>query len=144
MLKGNEVLEVDDVLYVEADEESLAAAWDEHADMMAEDGELEGVRLLAVTDEEADGLYERRMGDDEDEGEEIDEQETATGWRLTREKDGSTVDIVGNWTAGTWSSARGTGTYERHGDDMVFKEADGTVLDVVNADEECWAKAWLF
>jgi hypothetical protein len=65
LLKGNEVLEVDDVLYVEADEDSLASAWDEHMDMLAEDDELEGVSLLEVSDEEADRLYALRMGEEE-------------------------------------------------------------------------------
>lgn len=66
LLKGNEVLEVDDVLIAETDEESLASMWNEHMDMLDEDGELEGVCLYAVTDAEADALYARRMGEEEE------------------------------------------------------------------------------
>jgi hypothetical protein len=62
LLKGNEVLEVDDVLYVETDADSLAGAWEENVDMMDEVGD--GVRLETVTDEEADRLYALRMGED--------------------------------------------------------------------------------
>ena len=62
LLKGNEVLEVDDVLYVETDADSLAGAWEENVDMMDEVGD--GVRLETVSDEEADRLCALRMGED--------------------------------------------------------------------------------
>lgn len=149
LLRGNEVLEVDDVLYVEADAESLAAAWDEHMDMMEEDGELEGVRLHEVSDEEAEELYALRMGDDEDEdGVEIVQEATATGWRLAVEGEG-VAEVVGNADAGTWSTEHASGTYEAFDDCdgkrmMRFKMADGTVADVVRADEDCFKTAWLW
>lgn len=148
LLRGNEVLEVDDVLYVEADEAALAAAWEEHTDMLALDA-IDGVRLLAVTDKEAEELYGRRMGDDEDEDElEIVQVATATGWRLTVEGEG-TVEIVGDMRTGTWRTEHASGTYEAFVDwddrrMMRFVMADGTVADVVRADEDCFMNAWLW
>jgi hypothetical protein len=87
--------------------------------------------------------------DDEDASQEfVDEQETETGWVLTR-KDGSRVEIHGDWTSGTWIGPRSKGTYEAFTDYkdramMRFREEDGSVLDIVEADEECWAQASLF
>lgn len=147
LLRGNEVLEVDDVLYLEADEESLAEAWEENVDMMEEVGE--GVRLYAVTDAEADALYERRMGDDEDEdGAEVVQEETATGWRLTTEGEDA-AEVTGDWQAGTWRTAHASGTYEAFVDWedrrwMRFRMANGTVADVLPADEDCFKAAWLW
>lgn len=61
LLRGNQLLEVDDVLYVETDQESLESAWGEHMDMLDEDDELDGVIVYDITDEEADSLYDSRV-----------------------------------------------------------------------------------
>ncbi len=151
LLKGNEVLEVDDVLYVEADGDSLEWAWEDNVGMMKATAS-DGMRLYAVTDAEADALYERRMGDVEDEAswyEDEDEtkvvqEATATGWRLTVEGEEHAVEIVGDMQGGTWHNGRVGGTYERHDEDMRFKDAAGDVVDALRADEECFKRAWLW
>ncbi len=63
LLKGNQLLTVEGVLYIDADEGSMESAWEEHMDMLA-DGSVEGVTLDQVTDEEADELYGLRVAPD--------------------------------------------------------------------------------
>lgn len=151
LLRGNTVLEVDDVLIVETDRESLEAAWEENAEL-AEQGE-QGLRLLDVTDAEADTLYARRMCSDEDDtgSVEYDEEATATGWRYTA-ADGSWLEIVGDRTAGTWRSSLASGTYKL-GEDWDGKavvrftkdgDADGYLDIVPAADEDCFVKGTIW
>lgn len=147
LLRGNEVMEVDDVLYVETDQESLEAAWEENLDMLEE----AGVRLLEVTDEEAEELYLRRMGDDEDEEEDcILEERTETGWRLSLEDGSVLAEFTGTTTeGGTWKTQHAQGSYEAftdwQGKRMVrFQDEAGEVVDVVPADEDLFRVTWLW
>jgi hypothetical protein len=152
LLRGNEVLEVSGVEYVEQD--GLGYAWEDNVDMMRA-GEA-GIVLRAVTDAEADALYAARLGEQCDEGEAswhgamsaIVQEATATGWRLTVAYEDA-AEVTGNADAGTWSTATASGTYEAFdewtGKRMVrFKLADGTVADVVEAGEDCFKTAWLW
>ena len=150
LLLGNEVLTVEGVLYADSDEDALACAWEEHVERLAQEGEEEGVTLGKVTDEEADALYAGRLcGSDEDEdGVEIVQVATATGWQLSVEGE-CMAEVVGNADAGTWSTAHASGTYEAcaewTGKRMVrFNMADGTVGDIVQAGEDCFKEAWLW
>jgi hypothetical protein len=79
----------------------------------------------------------------EDEGEWFEEQETETGWLLT-DSAGATVEIRGDWNSGTWRGPRSSGTYRQQHGNMFFREEDNTVLDIVTADELCWARASLW
>ena len=59
LLRGNQVLEVDDVLFVETDSDSLEDAWAEHYELA--EMEADGIYLTVVNDEQADLLYEGRL-----------------------------------------------------------------------------------
>jgi len=72
LLKGNQLLTVEGVLYVDTDEGSIEGAWEEHMLMLA-DGDEEGITLENVSDEEADELYEMRVAPDSYEDEDEDE-----------------------------------------------------------------------
>lgn len=146
LLRGNEVMEVDDVLIVESDQESLDAAWEENLDLLAE----AKARLLEVTDEEAEELYLRRMGEDEDEEDSILEERTETGWRLSLEDGSVLAEFTGNTTeGGTWKTQQAQGSYEAFTDwqdqRMVrFRDEAGEVADIVPADEDTFRVAWLW
>ena len=73
LLKGNQLLTVEGVLYVDPDEGSMEGAWEEHMLLLADDDEG-GITLENVSDEEADELYEMRVVPDfyEDEDEMAD------------------------------------------------------------------------
>jgi hypothetical protein len=146
LLRGNEVLEVAGVAYVEDGE--LHYAWEDNLDMMG--AGLDGITLRAVTDAEANALYEQRMelgsyedeDEDEDGGVEYDVAATDTGWRYTA-ADGSVLEVEGNADAGKWRSALGEGTYEAYDDDgerwMRVRDDEGMVQDVVRANEQGFA-----
>ena len=59
LLRGNQVLEVDDVLFVEADSNSLDDAWAENYELA--EMEADAIYLTVVNDEQADLLYEGRL-----------------------------------------------------------------------------------